>query len=415
MNRKFTQKQPKNILTYNTQLYVTPEIFDFWKNILTEQHDCVNYTVKYVLKNNLELKIKIIHNKLYYSLRDIFSKLSSQMIVKCEQEAISLIKTTRSQAKTLHQEVPTEITKSKYSLRLDKHLYSKLSEGSIKLISNKPLQRDIINFYVYPKLHEMFSKYKTSDPLIFLRNDKLYLSIGFEMPILNLQNNQVLGIDLGCKRLVTTSNGLIIDNKKAKTRKRQIRYLKRVLKSKKRYQHLKKLSHKEHNFNKNYTHWITNQILKLPEATYVLEDLTTIKKSTSKTKDGHNRKKHNNRLSQVPFYLLKQILTYKAQTCGKQVVTVSPAYTSQIDSISGKKDGNRVGCRYHSKSGLIYDADWNAAINIKNRFEHPISKEMDNDINIHNVIPLHYLIGRVSSITQMFNDDKTSLEQTINY
>ena len=388
MNKKFTQKPPKNILTYNTQLYITPEIFDFWKNILTEQHDCVNYTINYILENNLELKIKIIHNLLYYKLRSIFTKLSSQMVVKCEQEAISLIKSTRSQAKILHQEAPTEITKSKYSLRLDKGVYSKLSEGSIKLISNIPNHRNQLSFYVYPKLHEMFSKYKTSDPIIFIRGNKLYLSIGFEISTLSLKNNQVLGIDLGCKRLVTTSNGLIIDNKKAKARKRQIRHLRRILQSKKRFQHLKELSRKEHNFNKNYTHWITNQILKLPEATYVLEDLTAIKRTTSKTKDGYNRKKHNNRMSQVPFYLLKQILTYKAQTCGKQVVTVSPAYTSQIDSQTGKKDGQRVGCRYYSKSGLIYDADWNAAINIKNRFEHPISKEEE-------IIPLHYLIGRV--------------------
>ena len=405
MNKKFTQKQPKNILTYNTQLYVTPEIFDFWKNILTQQHDCVNYTVKYILENNLELKIKPVHHELYYISRKIFPKLSSQMVTKCEQEAISLIKTIRSQAKTLHQEIPTEITKTKYSLRLDKCLYSKLSEGSIKLISNTPNHRDQLNFYVYPKLHEIFSRYKTSDPLIFIREDKLYLAVSFDIPEPTIKNDKVLGIDLGCKRLVTTSNGQIIDNKKAKARKRQIRYLKRILKSKKRYQHLKKLSRKERNFNKNYTHWITNQILKLPEATYVLEDLTNIKKSTSKTKDGHKRTSHNNRLSQVPFYLLKYILTYKAQTCGKQVVTVSPAYTSQIDCISHKKDGIRSGCRYYSKSGLIYDADWNAAINIKNRFEHPISKEMV-------VKPLHYLIGRVSSITQMFTEK--SLEQTMN-
>ena len=406
MNKKFTQKQPKNILTYNTQLYVTPEIFDFWKNILTQQHDCVNYTVKYILENNLELKIKPVHHELYYISRKIFPKLSSQMVTKCEQEAISLIKTIRSQAKTLHQEIPTEITKTKYSLRLDKCLYSKLSEGSIKLISNTPNHRDQLNFYVYPKLHEIFSRYKTSDPLIFIREDKLYLAVSFDIPEPTIKNDKVLGIDLGCKRLVTTSNGQIIDNKKAKARKRQIRYLKRILKSKKRFQHLKKLSRKEHNFNKNYTHWITNQILKLPEATYVLEDLTNIKKSTSKTKDGHNRKKHNNRLSQVPFFMLRNILTYKAQTCGKQVVTVSPAYTSQIDCISHKKDGIRSGCRYYSKSGLIYDADWNAAINIKNRFEHPISKEEEY------IVPLHYLIGRVSSITQMFTEK--SLEQTMN-
>ena len=82
-------------------------------------------------------------------------------------------------------------------------------------------------------------------------------------------------------------------------------------------------------------------------------------------------------------------------------------YTIKYILENNKHDGQHVGCRYYSKSGLIYDADWNAAINIKNRFEHPISKEEEY------IVPLHYLIGRVSSITQMFTEK--SLEQAINY
>ena len=395
------------LLTYNIQLKTSSENLSFWRDILTQQHDCVNYTIKYILDNNLQLSEKVVHHELYYKLREMYPNLVSGVIISTRKEAISLIKAIKSQAKTLKQDEPKEIIKKKYSMRLTTDHYSYLTQNSIRLIGAKKNHRDTYEFILYPKVKELFEKYTVKDPLIFLRDNKLYLSVSFDVPELVIKNDKVLGIDLGCKRLVTTSNGQIIDNKKAKARKRQIRYIKRILKSKKRYQHLKKLSRKERNFNKNYTHWIANQVLKLPEATYVLEDLTAIKKSTSKTKDGHKRTSHNNRLSQVPFYLLKYILTYKAQTCGKQVVTVSPAYTSQIDCISHKKDGIRSGCRYYSKSGLIYDADWNAAINIKNRFEHPISKEMDN-----NIIPLHYLIGRVSSITQMFTEK--SLEQTMN-
>ena len=394
------------LLTYNIQLKTSPENLSFWKDILTQQHDCVNYTIKYILDNNLQLSEKVVHHELYYKLREMYPNLVSGIIISTRKEAIQLIKITKSQAKTLGQDEPEEITKKKFSMRLTTDHYSYLTQTSIRLIGAKKNHRDTYEFILYPKVKKLFEKYTVKDPLIFLRNGKLYLAISFDVPEPTIKNDKVLGIDLGCKRLVTTSNGQIIDNKKAKARKRQIRYLKRVLKSKKRYQHLKKLSHKEKNFNKNYTHWIANQILKLPEATYVLEDLTAIKRTTSKTKDGHKRTSHNNRLSQVPFYLLKYILTYKAQTCGKQVVTVSPAYTSQIDSQTNKRDGQRVGCRYYSKSGLIYDADWNAAINIKNRFEHPISKEEE-------VIPLHYLIGRVSSITQMFTEK--SLEQTMNH
>ena len=78
-------------------------------------------------------------------------------------------------------------------------------------------------------------------------------------------------------------------------------------------------------------------------------------------------------MSQVPFYKFKEILTYKAQLVGKQVETVSPAYTSQIDSRTGKKDGLRCGCRYICTDNVVLDADWNAAVNICKKSKHPMT------------------------------------------
>ena len=88
--------------------------------------------------------------------------------------------------------------------------------------------------------------------------------------------------------------------------------------------------------------------------------------------------------------MFRTILTYKATLYGKEVKTVSPVYTSQIDCTTNKRDGKRKGCRYYSAKGYVLDADWNAAINIKNRAEnikHLISYNklpLDGCLNILN-------------------------------
>jgi transposase len=85
-------------------------------------------------------------------------------------------------------------------------------------------------------------------------------------------------------------------------------------------------------------------------------------------------------------------LTYKALLKGKRVETVSPSYTSQIDCMTSKRDGQRKGCRYYSSSGVIYDADWNAAINIRNR-KHSTSSRVPLDGTLD-------LVDRLQSISQ---------------
>ena len=70
-------------------------------------------------------------------------------------------------------------------------------------------------------------------------------------------------------------------------------------------------------------------------------------------------------------------------------------YTSQIDSRSGIKDGKRLGCRYYCSDGIVFDADWNASVNIGKRCHHPLSND---------VLPidgaLSFLNGREMSTSQ---------------
>jgi transposase len=71
--------------------------------------------------------------------------------------------------------------------------------------------------------------------------------------------------------------------------------------------------------------------------------------------------------------MIKQFLTYKAPLFGKRVETVSPAYTSQIDSRTGLKDGKRIKGKYVGKDGKVLHADYNASINIAIRSKLPVS------------------------------------------
>lgn len=110
-----------------------------------------------------------------------------------------------------------------------------------------------------------------------------------------------------------------------------------------------------------------------------MEDLSKIKRSTAKTEAGCNRTRHNNAMSQVPFFQLRQILTYKAPLVGKQVATVPPQYTSQEDCRTQSREGCvRKGCRFYTADGKVFDADWNAAINVCNR-HHPTSFRLPID------------------------------------
>jgi len=178
-----------------------------------------------------------------------------------------------------------------------------------------------------------------------------------------------LGVDIGIRRVAACSDGRIIIDKKFNAEKRKLRYTKRCLQSKgtkSARKHLKKLKHKEKNKNKNQTHLVANEILKTKANTIALENLKGIKAKKHK-------KQNKNAIGQVPFFELRRILTYKAINMGKHICLVSPAYTSQIDNVSGIKEGIRKGCRFYAKSNLVYDADINAAINIARRSKLPIS------------------------------------------
>jgi putative transposase len=374
-----------NHLTYNVELEVNQVEKDKLFSILEEQREIVNEISAIIHKNKPEkLNLKLVHDKCYQQIKGKFPTAFSQVLIKSEQEIIANLKSAKSNRHINHQ----QIVKHNLSLRLDKRIYTELDKSSIKLSMFKG-KKNKVNFKLYDKVNELFDKYATCDPLLFIRNNKVYLSIPFKLPEVKLVNKETLGIDLGMRRLYTTSDGDCLKGTEYNKHKRRIRYNKRMCQranTKSSKKKLKTYKRKEANFSKNYINHVANKMLKTDKSIIVMEDLTKIKQKKYK-------RQNLNAKSQVPFYILREILTYKAQLLGKQVVTVNPAYTSQ-DDCRGNSRGLRKGCRYVGIDGVIMDADWNASHNIISRYnpKHPISFiPLDGGLN---------LVGRLLSTNQ---------------
>lgn len=360
-----------------------------WKNLLLTTNEMYNFVSELAFQHKLKA-FMAIHRMCYHRLRKAFPAVPSQICIKVEQ-AVSANYVACTKNIKAYPKKP--LRRKNPALRLDQCLYSHLTTSSINLSTSVPQKRAAVKFETYPKFDELASTCVMKDPLMRLRDGKIKLVIPFEKVDIPVVEETYLGIDLGMKRMATTSDGVAYSDKAYLANRRKIRHNKKLLQSKKKNSHsarkkLKVLRNKERNVSKNFCHHLSNELLKTNKNILVMEDLSKIKQRTSKTEQGYLRKRHNNAMSQIPFYQLRQILTYKAPLIGKRVETVSPYNTSKMDCRNGStKECKRIGCRFYASDGVVFDADWNAAINIALR-KHPISFRLPLDGQLN-------LVGRV--------------------
>lgn len=356
------------MLCYNTKLITNDK--QFLIDTLCQVKELYNFISDIVFntENYKKLSYKQIHHLVYDKARAQFPNLPAQIVIRLERNVLANYKSVKANKHNIDKPI---ICKQP-CLQLDKRLFNRFTQTSIDLFSSTKYKLCKATFVLYPKLVELLSKYEVCDPALFVKNNELYISIKFNVPSpLSKGNDTVLGVDRGIRRLIATSDGLVIKGTEFQKHKRKLHYLKSQLQSKgtkSAKRKLKKLSKKEHNFSKNYCHLIVNEILKTDKDIIVLENLKNIKRKTSKHKENNiKRTSHNRMFSQIPLYELERILTYKAQHIGKCVATVSPYMTSQNDC-RGYESGTRSGVRYYTLDGLQLDADVNASVNIANRY-----------------------------------------------
>lgn len=316
------------------------------------------------------ISIVDLHKNFYRDFREKYPNIPANVVITAENYVLSAYRSIKSNKCVI--KYPAK--KENLCMKLSKNSF-KYKNEIVSLITAIKRKRTKCKLKLYDKLQLMLSSYKLcSDSTLRYKNNKFFIDLVFKIPLSSIKldsNNKSCGVDLGIRIRAATSEGNLYYDREFNSSIRKLRYLKRQLqsktKSKTAKKHLKKLKNKEKNKNRNFLHHLANSILKTTCDHIVLEDLTNIKEK-------RNKYQNKNRISQIGFYQLKQILTYKALLKEKTVIIVDPKYTSQTDYKTGiiNKE-SRKGRRYYSGSSLIYDSDVNASINIGKRSKHPVS------------------------------------------
>ena len=202
-------------------------------------------------------------------------------------------------------------------------------------------------------------------------SDKYYFSILIDRPHevkFNKTNNNIIGIDLGIKDLIITSNGEKFENKQFyRKQENKLKILNRKFaktqKDSKNHKKIRikiaKLNEKIRNQRLWYIHHIVNQLLNENQV-IVMEDL-----NVSGMMQNHKLSKS---IQDVSFCELKQILQYKASWNDKQVVFIDRFYPSSklCYDCGYKNDSLQLSDREWvcPNCGVVHDRDINAAKNI---------------------------------------------------
>ena len=219
---------------------------------------------------------------------------------------------------------------------------------------------------------QKYSKNIRSATLSKTKSGNFFLSILIEMEDTELKKfehtNEQVGIDLGVKDFVITSDGEVFENKhflkrtedKIKKLQRQLSKKVKGSNNKKKAQiRVAKLFERITNKKDAYIHYVTNELL-IYFDTIFMEDLNV---------QGMLRNHHLAKaIQEVGFYKFKETLVNKAHVNNKQVVFINRFYpSSKTCSVCGyKKQDLRLSDREWvcPKCGTKHDRDINAAVNI---------------------------------------------------
>lgn len=201
--------------------------------------------------------------------------------------------------------------------------------------------------------------------------------VGVEQEILAPTGREV-GIDLGVTEFISTSDGELIPNPRyMKNQATKVAEAQRAL-SKKQLGSLRrskaklvlsKLKEKERLQRQDYHRKVSHNLIQHADVIYA-EDLNVKNMLEKEGKYGKNAKKGLNRsINDAGWRQFITYLTNKAESAGRSVVLVNPAYTSQYCRECGHTSpDNRKGVRFNCvECGFTGHADVLAAMNIRDR------------------------------------------------
>ena len=177
------------------------------------------------------------------------------------------------------------------------------------------------------------------------------------------KTGKIIGIDMGCESFLTDSNGNKINNPRflnksqeiLKTRQQSLSIKKRDSNRKGKARILvAKIYEKIHNQRKDFHFKMANRLVGN-------NDIICIEK----LRIWKTFRNLNKSMRDVAWFNFFNILRFKAEEAGKEVIEVNPRGTSQICSSCNREVPKDLATRVHNCScGLNIDRDFNSAINI---------------------------------------------------
>jgi putative transposase len=330
----------------------------------------INTEIDPKLVNNVR-----IHTLIYHQVRSQFD-LSANLTVRAIARVCANRKTAKAKNKPVKEFRPTS---ADYDARIFA-FREKDWTASLTLMGGREHIKMAIGNYQMGKLK---GRKPTSATLCKHRDGSynIHIQIKDEAPK-PIKSDGVIGIDLGRIDIAVTSDGIKWDGKDiqqvrdnfSKVRASlQQRASKGTRSTRRRArQILQRLSGRERKYQSWLNHGISRTIVNQAKSEgkiIALEDLTGIRERTNQQPRNKTERRRSNSWA---FYQLRQFLTYKAIKAGVKLVTVNPAYTSQmchkcnhIHPVRGKsyRSGKSFKCGYCGWHG---DSDLNGAMNISN-------------------------------------------------
>ena len=265
-------------------------------------------------------------------------------------------------AKGVHESFRTNNTLNTYK---DKKYESIRIDFNKRIITLPKLKE--VKFRGYRTTKEIIGKIKSAT--ISKDTNKYFVSVLVEMPFIkySISPTSIVGLDLGIKNFIVTSNGEKLKNE-VKINEKRLKGLQKWLSrckpgSKNRYKvklKIQRLYLKIRNARKHMIYKLANNILK--ENDIVAVESLDVKNMYQV----HKIAKH---LNQVPINEFIRVLKYKSNWLGKKVVEINKYYpSSQCCNRCDYKneDVKDLSIRKWTcpKCGMIHDRDINASINI---------------------------------------------------
>ena len=219
-------------------------------------------------------------------------------------------------------------------------------------------------------------------------NGKWFACITCEVePVLLPVSKERIGIDVGLKTFAALSDGTFIENPRffrtqekalAKASRKQAKTKKRSRERRKANKVLARIHERIRNRRHNFAHQTARRLVN-QYGMIAVEKLAVknISKAPAPKPDAENEGQYlpngasakaglNKSILDAAWSQFRSILTNKAESAGREVVAVNPAYTSQKCSGCGYQASKSLKERWHlcPMCGTSLDRDTNAAINI---------------------------------------------------